>query len=81
MSATRLSTQTSKFHSVLRIEASRCRPALMPLVGFLPAKTTRVRGTIAAVEKHLMLDGLVLSAMTPRVDDGVQAGERDVHRL
>ena len=36
----------------------------MPLVGFLPLEDERVRGTIAAIEKHLMRDGLV-SAMTP----------------
>jgi GH15 family glucan-1,4-alpha-glucosidase len=33
---------------------------LLPAVGFLPATDARVRGTIAAVEKHLMRDGFVL---------------------
>lgn len=33
---------------------------LLPTVGFLPASDPRVRGTIAAVEKHLMRDGFVL---------------------
>jgi GH15 family glucan-1,4-alpha-glucosidase len=33
---------------------------LLPGVGFLPAHDPRIRGTIAAVEKHLMRDGFVL---------------------
>lgn len=33
---------------------------LLPAVGFLPASDPRIRGTIAAVEKHLMRDGFVL---------------------
>ncbi|WP_063689721.1 glycoside hydrolase family 15 protein [Bradyrhizobium stylosanthis] len=33
---------------------------LLPSVGFLPADDPRIRGTIAAVEKHMMRDGFVL---------------------
>jgi GH15 family glucan-1,4-alpha-glucosidase len=33
---------------------------LLPAVGFLPASDPRVRGTVAAIEQHLMRDGLVL---------------------
>jgi GH15 family glucan-1,4-alpha-glucosidase len=33
---------------------------LLPAVGFLPASDPRVRGTIAAIEKHMMRDGFVL---------------------
>jgi GH15 family glucan-1,4-alpha-glucosidase len=33
---------------------------LLPGVGFLPADDQRIRGTIAAVEKHMMRDGFVL---------------------
>jgi len=33
---------------------------LLPAVGFLPADDPRIRGTIAAVEKHMMRDGFVL---------------------
>jgi GH15 family glucan-1,4-alpha-glucosidase len=33
---------------------------LMPAVGFLPASDPRVRGTIAAIEKHMMRGGFVL---------------------
>lgn len=33
---------------------------LLPAVGFLPADDPRIRGTIDAVEKHMMRDGFVL---------------------
>ena len=33
---------------------------LLPAVGFLPASDPRVRGTLAAIEKHMMRDGFVL---------------------
>jgi GH15 family glucan-1,4-alpha-glucosidase len=33
---------------------------LLPAVGFLPASDPRIRGTIAAVEQHMMRDGFVL---------------------
>jgi GH15 family glucan-1,4-alpha-glucosidase len=33
---------------------------LLPAVGFLPARDPRMRGTVAAIEQHLMRDGFVL---------------------
>jgi GH15 family glucan-1,4-alpha-glucosidase len=33
---------------------------LLPAVGFLPASDARVRGTLAAIERHMMRDGFVL---------------------
>jgi GH15 family glucan-1,4-alpha-glucosidase len=33
---------------------------LLPAVGFLPAADPRIRGTLAAIEKHMMRDGFVL---------------------
>ena len=33
---------------------------LLPAVGFLPASDPRIRGTIAAIDQHLMRDGFVL---------------------
>jgi GH15 family glucan-1,4-alpha-glucosidase len=44
---------------------------LLPAVGFLPAYDPRVRGTIAAIEKHMMRDGFVL-----RHDPREVSGER-----
>ena len=48
---------------------------LIPQVGLLPATDPRVRGTIEAIEKHLMSDGLVMRYRTERVDDGLPPGE------
>jgi GH15 family glucan-1,4-alpha-glucosidase len=33
---------------------------LLPAVGFLPASDPRIRGTIAAIERHMLRDGFVL---------------------
>ena len=33
---------------------------LLPSVGFLPASDPRVRGTLVAIERHMMRDGFVL---------------------
>jgi GH15 family glucan-1,4-alpha-glucosidase len=48
---------------------------LIPQVGFLPYEDPRVRGTIEAIEKHLMAGGFVLRYRTENVDDGLPAGE------
>jgi len=49
---------------------------LLPLVGFLPASDPRVRGTIEAVERDLLHDGLVLRYRTRTNDiDGLPPGE------
>jgi GH15 family glucan-1,4-alpha-glucosidase len=48
---------------------------MMPVVGFLPADDPRVRGTVAAVEKRLLVDGLVLRYDSAETDDGLPPGE------
>lgn len=48
---------------------------LIPLVGFLPAGDARVRGTVAAIERDLVRDGLVLRYDTAKTDDGLPSGE------
>ncbi|HXA35443.1 MAG TPA: glycoside hydrolase family 15 protein [Steroidobacteraceae bacterium] len=48
---------------------------LIPQVGFLPAEDPRVLGTIAAVERHLLADGLVLRYATATHVDALPAGE------
>ena len=45
---------------------------LLPAVGFLPATDPRIRGTIAAVEKHMMRDGFVLRHDPRELTDEVQ---------
>jgi GH15 family glucan-1,4-alpha-glucosidase len=48
---------------------------LIPTTGFLPPADARVRGTIAAIERHLFVDGFVKRYDTHATDDGLPAGE------
>jgi GH15 family glucan-1,4-alpha-glucosidase len=45
------------------------------LVGFLPPEDPRIRGTVEAIEKGLMKDGLVQRYDTRTTDDGLAGGE------
>jgi GH15 family glucan-1,4-alpha-glucosidase len=48
---------------------------LMPLVGFLPADDPRVRGTVEAIERELLVDGLVRRYSSASGVDGLPPGE------
>ena len=48
---------------------------LLPTVGFLPASDARIRGTIAAIERELHVDGVVLRYNTHSGADGLPPGE------
>jgi GH15 family glucan-1,4-alpha-glucosidase len=48
---------------------------VIPIVGFLPIDDPRVQGTIAAIEKDLLVDGFVLRYDTAATDDGLPEGE------
>jgi GH15 family glucan-1,4-alpha-glucosidase len=48
---------------------------LLPTVGFLPPTDPRVRGTVEAIERKLMLDGLVMRYDTAESDDGLASDE------
>ena len=48
---------------------------LIPLVGFLPIRHPRVVGTLAAIERRLMIDGLIFRYDTGETDDGLPVGE------
>ena len=48
---------------------------LIPVVGFLPPNDPRVLGTIARIERELVVDGLVLRYDTRAADDGLPPGE------
>jgi GH15 family glucan-1,4-alpha-glucosidase len=48
---------------------------MLPLVGFLPASDSRIRGTIEAIERDLVEDGFVLRYRTQSVVDGLPPGE------
>ena len=48
---------------------------MIPIVGFLPPDDPRVLGTVAAIERELMVDGLVLRYRTTSDVDGLPPGE------
>jgi GH15 family glucan-1,4-alpha-glucosidase len=48
---------------------------MIPLVGFLPATDPRVQGTVEAVQRHLMDDGLVARYNSSSEVDGLPSGE------
>jgi GH15 family glucan-1,4-alpha-glucosidase len=48
---------------------------LIPQVGFLPAEDSRVAGTIAAIERDLTVEGLVMRYSTATHVDALPAGE------
>ena len=48
---------------------------LIASVGFLPADDPRVRGTVAAIERGLLVDGFVLRYRTETAVDGLPPGE------
>jgi GH15 family glucan-1,4-alpha-glucosidase len=48
---------------------------LLPLVGFLPPDDPRVRGTVEAIERELLVDGFVQRYDTTQGVDGLPPGE------
>jgi len=48
---------------------------LVPCVGFLPCDDERVRGTVAAIEQRLLVDGFVMRYDSGKSDDGLPPGE------
>ena len=48
---------------------------LLPSVGFLPATDPRITGTIAAIERDLLVEGFVLRYNSKRTEDGLPPGE------
>jgi GH15 family glucan-1,4-alpha-glucosidase len=48
---------------------------LLPVVGFLPPEDRRIRGTVEAIERTLLRDGLVLRYDTDTTSDGLPGGE------
>jgi GH15 family glucan-1,4-alpha-glucosidase len=48
---------------------------MIPLVGFLPPDDPRVRGTVQAIERELLHDGLVARYVTKESVDGLPPGE------
>ncbi len=48
---------------------------LLPAIGFLPPEDPRIIGTVEAIERGLMSDGLVRRYDTAKSDDGLPVGE------
>jgi GH15 family glucan-1,4-alpha-glucosidase len=48
---------------------------LLPMVGFLPPNDPRIKGTVAAIQRELTIDGLVMRYRTHEGVDGLPAGE------
>jgi GH15 family glucan-1,4-alpha-glucosidase len=48
---------------------------LLPAIGFLPPEDPRIRGTVAAIERELVVDGFVLRYDTCTAADGLPPGE------
>jgi GH15 family glucan-1,4-alpha-glucosidase len=48
---------------------------MIPLVNFLPATDPRMKGTVTAIERHLMQDGFVQRYDSGATEDGLPAGE------
>jgi GH15 family glucan-1,4-alpha-glucosidase len=48
---------------------------LLPAVGFLPPQDPRIRGTVEAIERNLMVDGFVRRYDTRESPDGLPPGE------
>ena len=48
---------------------------LLPLVGFLPPEDPRIRGTVEAIGRDLMVEGLVRRYRTSETEDGLTGGE------
>ena len=48
---------------------------LIPTMGFLPVSDPRIRGTVEAIERRLLVDGFVLRYDTGTSNDGLPEGE------
>jgi GH15 family glucan-1,4-alpha-glucosidase len=48
---------------------------LLPIVGFLPPDDPRIRGTVEAIGRDLMVDGLIRRYRTSETQDGLTGGE------
>ncbi len=62
-----------QFYGSAELDASLL---LLPIVGFLPVSDPRIYGTVEAIERHLLVDGLVLRYHTAAAaPDGLPPGE------
>jgi GH15 family glucan-1,4-alpha-glucosidase len=69
------STQFGSFVQYYGAKELDASALMLPLVGFLPADDPRIRGTVAAIEKNLMKDGLVARYNPASSVDGLRGSE------
>jgi GH15 family glucan-1,4-alpha-glucosidase len=64
----------TQFYGSRQLDASLL---MMPLVGFLPPRDERIRGTVSAIERELVRDGFVLRYSPEKSEhvDGLPSGE------
>lgn len=67
--------EKNSFTQVLGGDALDASLLLMPLVGFLPADDKRILGTVEAIGRDLMVDGLIRRYHTHETADGLPKGE------
>ena len=68
-------TEKNSFTQVYGGEALDASLLLLPLVGFLPPDDPRIQGTVAAIGRELMQDGLIMRYRTHETADGLPPGE------
>ena len=68
-------TQKSSFTQSFGVDELDASLLLMAQVGFLPVSDPRIAGTIAAVERELLIDGFVMRYQTSSGADGLPGGE------
>ena len=68
-------TKRNSFVQHYDTDALDASSLIIPMVGFLPAHDARVRGTVEAIQRELMHDGLVLRYATQTGVDGLPPGE------
>jgi GH15 family glucan-1,4-alpha-glucosidase len=67
--------EKGSFTQVYEGEAVDASLLMLPLVGFLPVEDPRIAGTVAAIERELLVDGLVLRYDPRRTRDGLEQSE------
>jgi GH15 family glucan-1,4-alpha-glucosidase len=69
------STQKNSFVQSFDSEVLDASVLMIPLVGFLPATDRRMIGTVEAIHRELMQDGLVRRYVPEQTSDGLQESE------
>ena len=69
------SAERNSFTQVFGGQALDASLLMLPIVGFLPPSDPRIRGTVEAIGRELMVDGLIRRYRTEETADGLAGGE------